>query len=94
MTTTLRHLQNLIQQHTLNDQEYYSLIYSIRPALMLANKLYTSKEVASIISMKASTYSLWIKHTNITPVSTITTITSKTIDNQKIIDELVTDAKN
>ena len=56
----------LLFKEQMSKEEYYTLLYSIRPALIITGKLHGHKIVSDIVGMTPSTYSLWLTHTNIT----------------------------
>ena len=57
-------LQTLFEEK-MSKEEYYTLLYSIRPALVITGKLHGHKVVSDIVGMTPSVYSLWLTHTNI-----------------------------
>ena len=83
----MKTLVNLFNK-PLSKEEYYTLLFSIRPALVVASKLQSYASIAVIIGMKPSAYSMWLTHTNIASTeldpTLINTIIGEAVEHEQL----------
>lgn len=57
-------VHNILSNHQLEATQYYSLLFYLRPAIVLGSKLYSQKAVAEALRISPNQLSLYLKFTD------------------------------